>query len=54
MIVFCVKYTSMGVNIFNYSLGYDHIFLFYIKREIEKLVREQCGLKYKRNVVFKW
>ena len=54
MVIFNVRYTTWGTNVYCYSLGYDHTFLYYSKREIKKLVREQCGLKYKRNVVFKW
>lgn len=54
MTIFNVRYTPNGINVYNYDYGYDHLFMFYTKREIEKLVRETLGLKYKRGVVFQW
>lgn len=54
MTIFNVRYTPNGINIYNYDYNYDHMFIFYTKREIEKIVRETLGLKYKRGVVFQW
>lgn len=47
MTIFNVRYTTNGINIYNYDYEYDHMFIFYSKREIEKLVRETLGLRYK-------
>lgn len=54
MIIFNVRYTHNGINIYNYDYNYDHMFMFYTKRDIEKIVRETLCLKYKRGVVFQW
>lgn len=54
MTIFNVRYTPNGINIYNYDYDYDHLFIGYSKREIEKLVRETLGLKYKRGVAFQW
>lgn len=54
MTIFNVRYTQNGINVYNYDYNYDHMFIFYTKREIEKIVRKQCGLKYKRGVFFQW
>lgn len=58
MTIFNVRYTPNGINVYNcdynYDYNYDHMFIFYTKREIEKIVRETLGLKYKRGVVFQW
>lgn len=54
MTIFNVRYTPNGINIYNYDYNYDHMFIFYTKREIEKIVRETLWLKYKRGVVFQW
>lgn len=54
MTIFNVRYTPNGINVYNYDYNYDHMFIFYTKREIEKIVRETLGLKYKKGVVFKW
>ena len=54
MTIFNVRYTPNGINVYNYDYDYDHMFIFYTKREIEKLVLETLGLKYKRGVVFQW
>lgn len=47
-----VRYIPNGINVYNYD--YDHMFIFYTKREIKKLVRETLGFKHKRGVVFQW
>lgn len=54
MIIFNVRYTPNGINVYNYDYDYDYMFMFYTKKEIEKKVRETLGLKYKRGVVFQW
>ena len=54
MIIFNVRYTPNGINVYNYDYNYDHMFIFYTKRQIEKKVRETLCLKYKMSVVFKW
>lgn len=54
MTIFNARYMSNGINVYNYDYGYDNMFIFYTKQEIEKKVRETLGLKYKRGVVFKW
>lgn len=48
MTIFNVIYTKNVVNVYNYDYGYDHMFIFYTKREIEKKVRETLDIKYKR------
>ena len=54
MTMFNIRYTPNGINVYNYDYNYDHMFIFYTKKEIEKKVRETLGLKYKRGVVFQW
>lgn len=54
MIIFNVRYTPNGINVYNYDYDYDYLFMFYTKKEIEKIVREVLDLKYKRGVVFAW
>lgn len=54
MTIFNVNYCTSGTRVINYDYNYDHMFIFYTKRQIEKIVRKQCGLKYKRGVVFQW
>ena len=54
MTIFNVRYTPNGINVYNYDYNYDHMFIFYTKKEIEKKVRETLNLKYKRGVVFRW
>lgn len=54
MIIFNICYCASGTRVINYDYDYDHMFIFYTKREIEKKVRETLGLKYKRGVVFQW
>lgn len=36
MTIFNVRYTPNGINIYNYDYNYDHMFIFYTKKEIEK------------------
>ena len=50
MTIFNVRYTPNGINVYNYDYNYDHMFIFYTKKEIEKKVRETLGLKYKRGL----
>lgn len=52
MTIFNVRYTPNGINIYNYDYNYDHMFIFYTKRQIEKTVREALGLKYKRGFYY--
>lgn len=54
MTIFSINYCTYGIRVINYDYYYNHVFYGYTKREIEKIVRKQCGLKYKRGVVFKW
>lgn len=54
MALFLIEYTAYGIRVTNYDCYYDHFFMGYSKREIEKLVRKTLGLKYKRGVVFQW
>ena len=54
MTMFLIEYTAYGIRVTNYDYNYNYLFYGYSKREIEKRVREQCGLKYKRGVVFQW
>lgn len=54
MTIFNVRYTTNGINVYNYDYYYDHLFMGYSKREIEKKVRQTLGIVYKRGVVFQW
>ena len=54
MTLFLIEYTAYGVRVTNYNYYYDHLFMGYSKREIEKKVRQALGLVYKRGVVFQW
>lgn len=54
MTLFIIEYTAYGIRVTNYYYYYDHLFMGYSKREIEKKARETLGLKYKRGVVFQW
>lgn len=54
MTLFLIEYTAYGIRVTNYDYNYNYLFYGYTKREIEKIVRKQCGLKYKRGVVFQW
>ena len=45
MTIFNVRYTQNGINIYNYDYNYDHMFIFYTKKEIEKNVCNAC-IKY--------
>lgn len=54
MTLFLIEYTAYGIRVINYDYHYNYLFYGYTKRQIEKLVRKQCGLKYKRGVVFQW
>jgi len=54
MTLFNVRYTTNGINVYNYDYYYDHLFMGYSKREIEKKVRQTLWLVYKRGVVFQW
>ena len=53
MTIFNVRYTTNGINVYNYDYDYNHVFIFYAKWEIEKKVRETLGLKYKRGDIQK-
>lgn len=37
MTIFNVRYTPNGINVYNYDYNYDHMFIFYTKRQIEKI-----------------
>lgn len=39
MTIFNVRYTTNGINVYNYDYYYDYLFMGYSKREIEKKVR---------------
>lgn len=54
MTLFLIEHTAYGIRVINYDYNYNYLFYGYSKRQIEKKAREQCGLKYKRGVVFKW
>lgn len=54
MTLFLIEYTAYGIRVINHDYHYNYLFYGYTKRQIEKIVRKQCGLKYKRGVVFKW
>lgn len=36
MTIFNVRYTQNGINVYNYDYNYDHMFILYTKKEIEK------------------
>lgn len=54
MTLFLIEYTAYGIRVTNYDYHYNYLFYGYTKRDIEKIVRETLGLKYKRGIVFKW
>ena len=33
MTIFNVRYTTNGINVYNYDYNYDHMFIFYTKKE---------------------
>lgn len=39
MTIFNVRYTSNGINVYNYDYNYDHMFIFYTKKEFD-LIKE--------------
>lgn len=40
MTIFNVRYTQNGINVYNYDYGYDHMFIFYTKKENGK--KQNC------------
>lgn len=48
MTIFNVRYTTNGINVYNYDYYYDHLFMGYSKREIENDHRtfNSCSKKF--------